>query len=80
MGRTNLCTGRQLHAARVLAGLTQRDLASAVGVTERSVRRWEQHPDRKPVGKPNDLLIEEVLRQRGVLLIASPAPGCRMTE
>jgi transcriptional regulator with XRE-family HTH domain len=32
---SNITTGRQLRAARILAGLTQKQLAQAVGVHER---------------------------------------------
>lgn len=35
---SNIITGRQLRAARILAGLTQRQLAQAVGVHERAAR------------------------------------------
>jgi transcriptional regulator with XRE-family HTH domain len=38
---SNIITGRQLRAARILAGLTQRQLAQAVGVHERAARYWE---------------------------------------
>jgi DNA-binding XRE family transcriptional regulator len=34
----NLVTGRQLRAARTLAGMTQKDLAAALDVNERAVR------------------------------------------
>jgi hypothetical protein len=34
----NLVTGRQLRAARTLAGMTQRDLARVLGINERAVR------------------------------------------
>jgi transcriptional regulator with XRE-family HTH domain len=37
----------RLAAARTHAGLTQRDLAAAVGVTSLSVSRWER-ADRMP--------------------------------
>jgi transcriptional regulator with XRE-family HTH domain len=46
----NLVTGRQLRAARVLAGLTQRTLGAALGVDERAVRFWERKHDRRPTG------------------------------
>ncbi len=36
----NLSTGRELRAARVLAGLTQRTLVAALGVDERQVGFW----------------------------------------
>jgi hypothetical protein len=42
----NLITGRQLRAARALAGMTQRDLAGVLGVNERAVRFWERKHDR----------------------------------
>ena len=35
---SNLVTGRQLRAARVLAGLTQRTLGQALGIDERRDR------------------------------------------
>jgi len=38
---SNIVTGRQLRAARILAGLTQKQLAQAVGVHERAARYWE---------------------------------------
>ena len=41
----NRITGRQLRAARVLAGLTQRML----GLNERVVRFWERKHDRRGV-------------------------------
>jgi DNA-binding XRE family transcriptional regulator len=38
---SNIITGRQLRAAHILAGLTQKQLAKAVGVHERAARYWE---------------------------------------
>jgi DNA-binding transcriptional regulator YiaG len=40
---SNLVTGRQLRAARVLAGLTQQGLAGELGVNERVVRFWDEN-------------------------------------
>jgi len=37
---SNLITGRQLRAARVLAGLTQRTLGVALGVANRFTGTW----------------------------------------
>ena len=76
----NLVTGRQLRAARVLAGLTQKTLAAALGLNERAVRLWERKHDRRPTGAPNDARIEEVLLDRGVILISQPTPGARLAE
>src|ERR1700752_165096 len=55
----NLVTGRQLRAARTLAGMTQRDLARVLGVNERAVRFWERKHDRRPTSAPNDARIEQ---------------------
>ena len=76
----NLINGRQLRAARVLAGLTQRTLGAALGVDERAVRFWECKHDRRPTGAPNDARIEEVLLDRGVILFAEPTPGARLAS
>ncbi len=48
----NLVTGRQLRAARVLAGLTQRTLGAALGVDERAVRFWERKHEGDPPARP----------------------------
>ena len=76
----NLVTGRQLRAARVLAGLTQRTLGAALGVDERAVRFWERKHDRKPTGSPNDRRIEQCLLEHGVILFAEPTAGARLAE
>ena len=76
----NLVTGLQLRAARTLAGMTQRDLAAALGVNERAVRFWERKRDRKPTSSPNDTRIEQALSDRGVILFAEPTPGARLAE
>jgi transcriptional regulator with XRE-family HTH domain len=76
----SLVTGRQLRAARTLAGMTQRDLAAALGINERAVRFWERKRDRRPTSAPNDSLIEQALLARGVILFAEPAPGARLAE
>src|SRR5262249_26021654 len=56
---SNLVTGLQLRAARTLAGMTQRDLAAALGINERAVRFWERKRDRRPTSSPNDARIEQ---------------------
>jgi transcriptional regulator with XRE-family HTH domain len=45
---SNIMAGRQLRAARILAGLTQKQLAQAVGVHERAARYWELKGDKPP--------------------------------
>jgi transcriptional regulator with XRE-family HTH domain len=76
---SNIVTGRQLRAARILAGLTQRQLAKAVGVHERAARYWELKEDKAPTSTPSSLSrIEAVLRDHGVIVFASPTPGARI--
>lgn len=79
-GKANLVTGRQLRAARVLAGLTQYELAEAMGVTERSVRHWEKRYESKPTSAPNDRRLEEVLLALGIVLFSDPSPGVRLIK
>ena len=76
----NLVTGRQLRAARTLAGMTQRDLATVLAVNDRAVRFWESKHDRRPTSAPNDTRIEQALLARGVILFAEPTPGARLAE
>ena len=76
---SNITAGRQLRAARILAGLTQKQLAHAVGVHERAARYWELKEDKAPPSTPAFLeKIEAVLRDHGVIAFASPTPGARL--
>jgi transcriptional regulator with XRE-family HTH domain len=76
---SNIITGRQLRAARILAGLTQRQLAQAVGVHERAARYWELKENKPPTSTTSILeQIEAVLRNHGVIVFASPTPGARL--
>ena len=76
----NLVKGRQLRAARVMAGLTQKTFGAALGVDERAVRFWERKHDRRPTGAPNDRRIEQCLLEHGVILFAEPTAGARLAE
>ena len=76
---SNIISGRQLRAARVLAGLTQKQLAKAVGVHERAARYWELKENKPPTSTLSLLEeIEVVLRNHGVIVFASPSPGARI--
>ena len=74
----NLVTGRQLRAARVLAGLTQRSLGAALGVDERQIRFWERRHHTKPSRGRYHARIEQALLEHGVILFAEPSPGARL--
>jgi transcriptional regulator with XRE-family HTH domain len=52
---SNIITGRQLRAARILPGLTQRQVAMAVGVHERAARYWELKESKAPTSTPSSL-------------------------
>ena len=75
---SNIVTGRQLRAARILAGLTQKQLAQAVGFHERAARYWELKNDRAPTSTPSTLeKIEAALHSHGVIVFATPTAGVR---
>jgi ribosome-binding protein aMBF1 (putative translation factor) len=68
-----------IRAARILAGLTQRHLAKAVGVHERVARYWELKESKAPTSTPSSLeKIEAVLRDHGVIVFAAPTAGVRL--
>ena len=76
---SNIISGRQLRAARILAGLTQKQLAEAVGVHERAARYWELKENEAPTSTRSSLeKIEAVLRDHGVIVFSSPSPGARL--
>jgi hypothetical protein len=50
---TNIVSGRQLRAARVLAGLTRAQLAQQAGFHERACRYWEARGDDPPTTTPS---------------------------
>jgi len=76
----NIVTGRQLRAARVLAGLTQKSLGAALGVDQRAIRFWERHHDCRPTNSRNAFRVEQCLLNHGVILFAEPTPGARLAE
>ncbi len=78
---SNITTGRQLRVARILAGLTQKQLAHAVGVHERAARYWELKEDKAPTSTPAFLeKIEAVLRDHGVIIFSTATAGVRLAS
>jgi len=78
---SNIVAGRQLRAARILAGLTQKQLAQAVGVHERAARYWELKGDKIPTSTRSLLeKTEIVLRAYGVIVFAAPTAGARLAN
>lgn len=77
---SNLVSGRQLRAARVLAGATQERFAEVCGYHGRSVRYWESK-----TGAPTSCAItlqniEGALARFGVEVFSDPTPGARFVE
>ena len=78
---SNIITGRQLRAARILAGLTQKQLAQAVGINERAARYWELKENKLPTSTPDNLAkIEAVLLDHGVVVFSTPTAGVRLLQ
>src|SRR5262245_33371839 len=69
----------QIRAARMLAGLTQADLARAAGCHPRSVRYWENKGSNPPTNVASTLAhIEQALNRHGVMAFSTPTPGVRL--
>jgi DNA-binding transcriptional regulator YiaG len=76
---SNLVSGRQIRAARMLAGITQADLARAAGCHPRSVRYWENKGSNPPTNVASTLdSIEQALNRHGVMAFSTPTPGVRL--
>ena len=76
MRATRPRTGRQLAAARVLAGITQEQLAEQAGLHVNSVRYMERQP-RITTGHSSEL-VAEALAAGGVIFFTLPTCGVRL--
>ena len=74
-----LRTGRQLKAARALAGLSQRQLAEDSGLHPKTISYWEK---RGRCGLQQDYKqrIVDALAARGVQLLEGNRIGCYLSE
>ena len=76
---SNVVSGRQIRAGRMLAGLTQAELARAAGYHPRSVRYWESKGSNLPTNVVSTLdSIEHALITHGVISFSTPTPGVRL--
>jgi transcriptional regulator with XRE-family HTH domain len=76
---SNIRSSRQLKAARMLAGLSQAELARAAGFHPNSGKYWEGKGDALPTCVSGTLeRIEAALRAHGVAVFAEPSPGARI--
>jgi hypothetical protein len=77
----NLLSSRQLRAARVLAGLTQAQLATEAGFYRDACQYWEAHGDGLPTSTQSTLdAITQVLQRHGVVVFSDPTPGTRFAQ
>jgi DNA-binding transcriptional regulator YiaG len=74
-------SGSQLHAARVLVGLSRENLAERAGLCRHSIRKWETSSDAVPGAMYTHLIRAlDVLEAEGVrftdggVLLQRPAP------
>jgi DNA-binding XRE family transcriptional regulator len=75
----NLISSRQLRAARVLAGLTQAELANEAGFYRDACQYWEAHGDGPPTSTQSTLdAITAALERHGVVVFRDPTPGARL--
>ena len=76
MRATRPRTGRQLAAARVLAGLTQEHLAELAGLHVNSIRYLERQP-RITTGHSSER-VAEAMANAGVVFFTLPTCGVRL--
>jgi hypothetical protein len=78
---SNIASGRQLRAARMLTGLTQAQLSTEAGFAHRACRYWEGRGDNLPTSVDGTLeAIEAALLRHGVEVFSDPSPGCRLVS
>lgn len=75
--RGQLTSGAVLRAARMLAGLSQADLARAAGLHPKSVAYWERRGSRGVFGEQGFRRIVEALRGAGVEIMRGEGEGVR---
>ena len=79
--KSNIVSGRQLRAARMLAGLTQVELSTEAGFAPRACRYWENRENKPPTDvHPSLERIEGALRRHGVEVFSYPTAGCRLVS
>jgi len=70
-----LQSGKQLKAARVLAGLSRRQLATETGRSLRTITGWESTTSKPNASRNSVERIKAALHRHGVALYATPAGG-----
>jgi transcriptional regulator with XRE-family HTH domain len=67
-------TGSQLHAARVLVGLSREEVAKRAGLCRHSIRKWETSSHAIPGAMSLCRVVDVLERQRGTA--SRYGPGC----
>src|SRR6516165_10726278 len=70
-----LLSGKQLKAARVLAGLSQQQLATEAGRSLRTITSWEAMTSKLTASRKSVQRIKAALHRYGVALYVTPAGG-----
>jgi len=74
-----LTTGNQLKAARVLAGLEQREVAEKAGVNVNTIRNMEAANAGQIAGRAQNVQnVQRVLEQEGIEFLNHGQPGVRL--
>jgi transcriptional regulator with XRE-family HTH domain len=71
--------GDMITAGRMLTRWTQKQLAEAAGLHERTVRKWEAEPTPWRNGYALSRM-QQALATRGVIVFLQPTPGIRYEE
>lgn len=77
MQRNPPVSGAMLRAARVLAGMTQAELATAAGLHAKSVAYWERKGSRGRFGEVGARRMLDALREHGVEVMPGDGEGVR---
>jgi len=70
-----LLSGNQLKAARVLAGLSQKQLAAETGRSLRTITSWEAMTGKPTASRNSVQRIQAALHRHGIALYVTPAGG-----
>jgi len=77
--RQKFITGKQLRAARAMAGWSQAQLGKQIGVHERQIRFIERRSESRRTSTRHDAAIARSFQAVGIELTLEPV-GVRLTE
>jgi transcriptional regulator with XRE-family HTH domain len=76
-----LTTGNQLRAARALAGLEQKDVATKAGVNVNTIRNMESAGAGQIAGRAQNVqMVQRVLEGEGIEFLNHGQPGVRLSS